>query len=1073
MTEPSDALPPLDPMDVETFAELLSRPSPEQQAALIGELGEPRYRRMRELALSRGTRRATDPAGNVVVLHGIMGGELSALDRGGARSRVWLRLQALLSGQTARLRLAGNGSDPYDPAYDVRASGILKRHYGELLLALAADWTVRAFWYDWRKDLSLAADQLSSQVREWFGDAPVHLVAHSMGGLVARTFVARQPEQWKAMRGRLVMLGTPNHGSFAIPQAITGLDPLVRKLALADLRRNREELLAILNSFPGTFQMLPSPLRRTDMQPLYDSATWGELRVAQAHLDMAREHHELLADAVDERMVYVAGAGVATFAGVDPHRPGDVDGYTATWNGDGRVPHALGLLDGVRTYYAETNHGGLTCHAGVLDCLGELLTTGETVRLATEPPQPRADDGRALAQLLDENDHDVANLAALVTTPTPGIRSRSPAPQRLGAAQEREVEDELVSNVLQGSRQGVADTARSNQRPRASIRIRLAAGAIEDIHEHAGLETIDVLATGHYADVFPQAAERALDIAISAALDDPQAGEAGDRVLRGFTRRGVIRGRLGEPFLLPDPRDPERLIAIAGMGEPGRFGVGELTVLARELCWALGRLRKRHLATVVIGAGNGNLPLHEAIGGWLRGIRLALTGEDAALETVTFVELDPRKVCRIHEALLALAPRADAGIDIDYELLEDLGEMREAARQHAMDEARRLWDEGDDTRNVEAAPTRITLSLDGDTYRFGAITGHAAIPERAITLDPALVLEANDELAAEGDRRLQSERGRFLGRLLLPQDFLPHLATPAPLVMLLDGTTAAVHWEMVGESAAEAAPDADDESFLESFLGTRRGLTRQLRTRFAPPPEPPPPPSRTLRVLVVADPAADARLPGAEEEGNAVAEAFERFNVTYPDATNSVSVRSLLGPRDATRTNVLRELSQRSYDVVHFAGHCVYDEQEPSRSGWVFSGGQRIATNELSRIDRVPRLVVSNACESGVMADDASAAHGELAPTFAGTFLARGVSELVCTAWPVNDAAALQFATVLYSHLLGLPLLHDEPAGGVPAAMHTAMCEARRAIAVTSRGAHSWGAYQHYGNPYFKLFERI
>ena len=31
------------------------------------------------------------------------------------------------------------------------------------------------------------------------------------------------------------MLGTPNHGSFAIPQVITGLEGMVRKLAVVDL----------------------------------------------------------------------------------------------------------------------------------------------------------------------------------------------------------------------------------------------------------------------------------------------------------------------------------------------------------------------------------------------------------------------------------------------------------------------------------------------------------------------------------------------------------------------------------------------------------------------------------------------------------------------------------------------------------------------------------------------------------------------------------------------------------------------------------------------------------------------
>jgi hypothetical protein len=415
--------------------------------------------------------------------------------------------------------------------------------------------------------------------------------------------------------------------------------------------------------------------------------------------------------------------------------------------------------------------------------------------------------------------------------------------------------------------------------------------------------------------------------------------------------------------------------------------------------------------------------------------------------------------------------------------------LRKLAReQERRDERREERRRAGDGGGAEPAPTRITLSMDRGAYRFGAITDSASIPERAVPLDPTLVSAANDELAAEWDPGRQLERGQFMERLLLPQDLRTQLVGDAPVVMLLDATTARIHWEMVAQidplrrwrdDQADANGTANASApvdYAQYFLGTSRGFTRQLRTLFAPPPEPPPPPRRVLRVLVIADPAEDARLAGAEEEGAEVADLFETFNRIYGQRTeNRVEVVRLFGPREATRTNVLRHLILHSYDVLHFAGHCVYDRADPAASGWIFTGGARLSANEFDRIDRIPKFVFSNACESGITPDRSELRSVELAPSFAEAFFARGVSNFVCTAWPVDDTAARQFAQRLYGGLLGLAV---EESGGLrrygPGAleqMHVAMRQARLALAGTANGARTWGAYQHYGNPYLRFFD--
>lgn len=1092
--------------DADEFAEILRRPTLEEDRALRAYLGDRRYQYQRDLTLRRSIVRsaARELSGNVVVIHGIMGSELSAFSRAGKADQIWVKVMKIVVGALGRLQLADDGLKEVDESFDVRPTGMLKRHYGDLLLSLSGSWRVRAFWFDWRKSLDVAAAELDAKLTGWFGEEPVHIVAHSMGGLVARTFICRYRAHWERLRGddsgrsggRLVMLGTPNHGSFAIPQVLTGIEGTVKKLTLVDARNTAAQLRAVLNSFPGTYQMLPSPLLRGGRwQALYDPTTYPGLHVSRPHLDAARAHHELLSEVVDpERLVYVAGANQRTLVNVDPDRTANPKAYTVSREGDGRVPHELGLLSGVRTFYVETSHGDLTTSSVVLSRLDDLLRTGEC-DLATAPPTPRAlADGRSDARALEEEQQseqeEVRDRAAAL-----GFRAASgQASPTTAVSTDRELEELLVRGLLSTQDSRRRPPARPRRVRRQSIRLSLVPGAIEEMGKEADETPIDAVAVGHYVGVRPQQAELALDRSISAGLTPGRNGRQPARLLiTEYSERGIIRGELGQPFFLEDPRQtattggPRRVVVLAGMGLPGRFGAPELTVLARELVWALGRLGKRHLATVLIGAGTGNIPIPDAVEAWLRGLSDALTSavESAGgrLEQLTFVEASAAKLDPLQDAIVAQKSLLEkCGLGVEYEPLS--AERLVALEQEELKQLQRRLTRQDLRSGREPgrpAPTRLTLSLDHGVYTVGAITQTASLPERAIPLDPTLVEQANDELAGEWQPNLQCDRGRLLERLLIPDDLRPMLAGNAPVVMLLDATVARIHWEMLAQSdpgVGRIEGDTQQQDDLERvFLGTSRGFTRQLRTTFAPPPEPPPPPRRVLRVLVVADPAADARLDGAEEEGVAVADLFESFNAIVPPTVESrIEVIRLLGPNAATRTAVMRHLAVHSYDVLHYAGHCVYDEDDPARQGWLFTGGKLLSPNELSRIDRIPKFVFSNACESGVTPDRANQRAPGLAPSFAESFFARGVSNFVCTAWPVSDRAARDFALTLYARLLGIPVTSrlgaSRPVSSwVPEEMHRAMREARLAIFNTLDGRQTWGAYQHYGNPYFRLFE--
>jgi CHAT domain len=1125
----------LDKAGVDAFAEMLLRPTADERSALIARYGDERYDRLHQMALRRSSAGATSLAqpgsGNVVVIHGFMGSSLTSYDRCGEATPIWLDTLALAQGMGRRLLLSHDGRTEHDPGYEVRPISVLTQFYGELVLNLACSWRVRAFYYDWRKDVREAAAALNAKTTEWFGEgANFHIVAHGLGGLVARMFIDANQARWDAMPndpahagGRLVMLGTPGHGSFAALRAMTGLSPSVKRLERVDLVHSGAQIVEVLDSFPAMYQLLPSPFSVPQAEPLYDASSWGDSPIVKEHLAAARKVHEVLRDQqlVPATTYDIVGCGERTPAGLTSWKvlpPPRMETYVMG-SGDGFVAHELGA-PGAQTFHVRATHGGLSTHPLVHAAIDEILRAGTASGLSTQCPpssggvvrprldeplrSPSADRSGSRPRSVSEDEREVEDLVIdrlqeivdRMVVEARGENSRAILPSRL-----RDAEHLVVYGFL-GEDDPASVSEPSTRFPTPKVTIRLVLGEIGTFAPVDPIHPVDTIAVGHYSNVIPQDAERALEVGIFEDEDARRAELKADQdpwrrsgLFTQFGLRGILRGRLGEPFFLPDPRTPTRLLAVAGMGEPGRFGIPELTVLARELVWSLGRMDRKHLAAVLIGSGVGNIEARDAIDAWIRGIKHALSGdpreEPHQLETVTFVEADGSRLQEVHQAMDAIIASLQGRLTITYDQTGDDERTRTAKQDgeghaEAFSPKKATKHKRDD---AEQLPTRITLALEANKYTFGAITADASVPEREVAIDPKLVWQANDELAAERDPKLQLERGVFLSQLLLPKDLKSQLSTNAPLVMLMDASAARVHWEMVAQPDAAYRSGADSDGagtgqgpadLQERFLGTGRGFTRQLRTPFAPPPEPPPPPQRVLRVLVVADPG-DGRwhLPGAELEGVEVADLLERFNVSAQEHPNRIDVIRMIGPHRATRTNVLRALTVQTVDVLHFAGHCTYDAVDRARSGWIFGDEERLTASELQRVDRIPKFVFSNACESGVTPDRSENRSVDLAPTFAEAFFSRGVSNFVCTAWPVSDIAARKFAKTLYGSLLGMPegdLTDSQPgadpdatvAGGLP--MYAAMRRARIGIMGTQDGARTWGAYQHYGNPHFRLF---
>jgi hypothetical protein len=273
---------------------------------------------------------------------------------------------------------------------------------------------------------------------------------------------------------------------------------------------------------------------------------------------------------------------------------------------------------------------------------------------------------------------------------------------------------------------------------------------------------------------------------------------------------------------------------------------------------------------------------------------------------------------------------------------------------------------------------------------------------------------------------------------------------------------AQLHWEMLATSeGAGVVP-----------LAVQRPFARQLRTTYSPAPTRPRRPGEEFRALIVGDPGDPARgddLPGARSEALKVTEILRgRPGIVVDARIGAPSVPRegpLQGVEPADRLEVLSLLLRGDYDLVHYSGHGDFDPAEPDRVGWVFAGGL-LTPGEIDRIERVPTVVVSNAClsartsqvlEAGRQVEEARSEAG-LLPSLADAFFKLGVRSYVGTAWEVNDVGAEVFAQGFYGALLAGKSFGEAVRG------------AREAL-WRNRGTYGalWAAYQHYGDPASEL----
>ena len=340
------------------------------------------------------------PRDEVVLIPGIMGSNLTSIR--GVTTLLWINPLLFLQGNGRFLRLNANGEDDEAPEVEVVPIGLEKLAYLKTSLNFNRQTNLHEFPYDWRRPIEYNADVLQRSIDHWSGGDPArkfNLVAHSMGGLVLRAYLARHPQHAEQHIQRLIMHGTPNFGA---ANAVDNLANGNSMMATVDRLNGENEMRKLVFCLPSVYQLLPAP---PEFFPggrnypanfdIYNASEWRIPEIQQKYLDGARALQKALAASDPQLPIdVIAGANIDTMVEANLLFDGDIPSLqpvrqaVGADSGDGTVPLWSAVLPAAKTYYTQVIHRELPGNNAVMRATLDLIRSG-TCDLPETLPSPR------------------------------------------------------------------------------------------------------------------------------------------------------------------------------------------------------------------------------------------------------------------------------------------------------------------------------------------------------------------------------------------------------------------------------------------------------------------------------------------------------------------------------------------------------------------------------------------------------------------------------------------------------------------------------------------------------------
>jgi len=283
--------------------------------------------------------------------------------------------------------------------------------------------------------------------------------------------------------------------------------------------------------------------------------------------------------------------------------------------------------------------------------------------------------------------------------------------------------------------------------------------------------------------------------------------------------------------------------------------------------------------------------------------------------------------------------------------------------------------------------------------------------------------------------------GQELWEEFLTPDIREKLLTAKAQYLMLEIDANLVHipWELIyinGEFLCQR--------FKVGRLPSTRQKSRSYENRELKPP---------LNMWILSNPGND--LTAADQEGEMICEYMDQISLEKPPVYADLY-------SDVSPDEVKEKI--KHYDIVHFAGHADYNEQNPEQSGWRLKGGNFTAQDidEIAGGNPMPALVFSNACQSARTDkwDHSVERSGDASFGLANAFMLAGVRHYIGSSWEIKDEPSRNFACLFYEHLVSGKTVGE--------AVHQARLDLMKKD--QSGNDISWASYVLYGDPTFSYF---